>query len=139
LSAYIRKTRAHGGGLIAGSQRPRNIPRIARTEAQHIFAFAPGFDPEDVPIVATCLGMSQGQCEDALQSAAELSPTGEHSYIWRDKRARATVVRPPLPDELRADTLAIGIDPTDRGVTSEPDRDPDEPPAADEPDTHPEA
>jgi hypothetical protein len=118
VNAYIRKMRAHAGGLLAGSQRPRNIPRIARTEAQHIFAFSPGFDPEDLPIVAACLGMSVSECERALEQAASLSPTGEHAYIWRDKRARATVIRPPLPPEMMADTLAIGIDPVTSAIRS---------------------
>lgn len=117
LSAYIRKQRAHGGGLLVGSQRPRNIPRIARTEATHIFAFAPGFDPEDLPVVAACLGMSVPGCVDALEQAASLSPTGEHSYIWHDRRARTTVIRPPLPPHLLARTLAYGTDPTTPDAT----------------------
>lgn len=125
VNAYIRKGRAHGLGLLAGSQRPRNIPRAARTEAQHVFAFAGGFDPEDLPIVAKMLAMSLPDCERALEQAASLSPTGEHSYIWRDDRARTTVVRPPLPERLIDRSLASGLDPSTHsksaGVQSQED------------------
>jgi energy-coupling factor transporter ATP-binding protein EcfA2 len=110
VNAYIRKQRAHAGGLLAGSQRPRNIPRAARTEAVHFIAMVCEYDPEDVPIVAACLGMSVPEFEEALSQAAEL---GEHAYIWRDKRAKVTVIRPPLPPDMLAVTLAQGIDPAD--------------------------
>ncbi len=118
VSAFIRKGRAHGLGLLAGSQRPRNIPRAARTEAQHVFAFAPGFDPEDLPIIAAMLGMRVPELEDALEAAAALSETGEHSYLWHDTRARVTVIRPPLPPQLLRRTLASGIDPSKHRISS---------------------
>jgi hypothetical protein len=108
VSVYIRKGRAHGLGLLAGSQRPRNIPRVARTESQHVISFAGGLDPEDVPVVAAMHRLSVPQFEQALGEAAEL---GEHAYIWGDRRARTNVIRPPLPEHLQARTLASGIDP----------------------------
>jgi energy-coupling factor transporter ATP-binding protein EcfA2 len=102
VNAYIRKGRAHGLGLLAGSQRPVNMPKSARTEAQHVFAFAPGFDPDDRPIVAKLLHVSERELDELLAQAAALSPSGEHSYLWFDKRAKRLVIRPPLPAAMRA-------------------------------------
>ena len=109
LSNYIRKGRAHGLGLLAGSQRPRNIPRIARSEAYHVFSFAGGFDPEDLPVMAAMHHMSVREFERALEQAASL---GEHSYIWFDKRSRTNVIRPPLRGRMLERTLAQGLDPS---------------------------
>lgn len=106
---YIRKGRAHGLGLIAGSQRPRNIPRAARSECQHVFSFAQGFDPEDVPVMAGLHRMTVSEFERALEQAAQL---GQHAYLWGDRRARTNVIRPALPEQLRARTIAQGIDPS---------------------------
>ena len=109
VSNYIRKGRAHGLGLLAGTQRPRNIPRVARSEAGHVFSFAGGFDPEDLPIMAALHHMRPAEFERALEQAHQL---GEHAYIWWDDRARTNVIRPPLPESLRQRTLAEGIDPS---------------------------
>jgi hypothetical protein len=109
VSNYIRKGRAHGLGMINGSQRPRNIPRAARTECQHVFSFAGGFDPEDVPVMAGMHRLSVPEYERALAQAAGLS---EHAYVWGDRRARTNVIRPELPPEMLDKTLADGIDPS---------------------------
>lgn len=109
VSNYIRKGRAHGLGLLSGSQRPRNIPRAARTESQHVFSFAGGFDPEDVPVMAGLHRMSVPEYERALAQAATV---GEHAYIWGDRRERVNVIRPPLPDSAVQNTIAEGIDPS---------------------------
>ena len=111
VNNYIRKGRAHGLGLLSGSQRPRNIPRGARTESQHVFSFCGGFDPEDVPVMAGMHRMSVPAFEAALAQAAG---TGEHAYLWYDQRARRNVIRPPLPPALVSHTLATGIDPSPR-------------------------
>lgn len=118
VNNYIRKGRAHGLGLLAGSQRPRNIPRGARTESQHVFSFCGGFDPEDVPIMAAMHHMTVNEFEAALAQAATY---GEHAYIWYDKRARTNVIRPPLPPEFMRQTLATGIDPSKHSVRSRTD------------------
>lgn len=121
VSNYIRKGRAHGLGLLAGTQRPRNIPRVARTECQHAFSFAGGFDPEDIPVMAGLHRLGARDYEQALDQAAAL---GEHSYIWGDRRARTNIIRPPLPQHLLHQTLADGIDPATRqtpGKLPEPD------------------
>jgi hypothetical protein len=109
VSAYIRKGRAHGLGLLAGSQRPVNMPKAARTEAQHVFAFSPGFDPDDRPVVAKLMGINERHLEELLEQAASLSPTGEHAYLWFDKRAKRIAIRPPLPDNLRSQAMVKGL------------------------------
>lgn len=117
VSNYIRKGRAHGLGLLAGGQRPRNIPRIARTECTHVFSFAGGFDPEDVPVMAQMHRMTVPEYERALAQASRL---GEHAYVWGDRRARVNVIRPPLTSSMRASSLAEGIDPSHRREPAEP-------------------
>lgn len=109
VSNYIRKGRAHGLGLISGSQRPRNIPRVARSEAQHVFSFAGGFDPEDMPVMAGLHHMTVPEYQSALDQAQQI---GEHAYLWWDKRIRRNVIRPQLPPEMVSRTLASGIDPS---------------------------
>lgn len=105
---YIRKGRAHGLGLLAGSQRPRNIPRAARSEADHVFSFAGGFDPEDMGVMGQLHRMSAPEYERALEQASKL---GDHAYMWGDRRARTNVLRPPLPEYMLGQSLATGIDP----------------------------
>jgi hypothetical protein len=104
---YLKKGRAHGLGLIGASQRPRNIPVSARTEVQHVFTFGGGLDPDDLPIAAKMHRLSVPEFETALEQARAL---GEHAYIWRDIRAGRNMIRPNLPEHLRARSLATGID-----------------------------
>lgn len=112
---YIRKGRAHGLGMLNGSQRPRNIPRAARSECQHVFSFAGGFDPEDVPVMAGLHRLSVRDYETALQAAAQV---GEHAYLWGDRRARTNVIRPPLPERMIRSSLAVGIDPSKHSTST---------------------
>lgn len=115
---YIKKGRAHGLGLIGASQRPVNIPKSARTEVQHVFTFAGGLDPDDLPVAAKMHRMSVPEFEAALEQASQL---GEHAYIWGDIRARRNSIRPELPEHLRRQTLAQGIDAHDhRKATDAP-------------------
>ncbi|MDQ2896741.1 MAG: hypothetical protein M3Y09_14025 [Actinomycetota bacterium] len=111
VSAYIRKGRAHGLGLLGGSQRPVNMPKAARTEAQHVFAFAPGFDPDDRAIVAKMMGVDEHAFDELLRRAAALSPTGEHSFVWFDKRAKTIQIRAPLPANMLAQSIIRGLEP----------------------------
>jgi hypothetical protein len=114
---YLKKGRAHGLGLIGASQRPRCIPTSARSEVQHVFTFAGGLDPDDLPIAAKMHRMSVPEFERALEQAGQLS---EHSYIWGDIRAGRNVIRPQLPEQLRGRTLARGIDARDYHRSKEP-------------------
>ena len=123
LSQVIRKGAAHKIGMVYGSQRPRNIPRVARTEAMHTISMARGLDPEDTQIVAGMHRMSVPEFQAALARASEL---GDFAALWYDKRARKNVILPPLgPGELR-ETLAHGIDVPNSGKTPG-EREPDDP------------
>lgn len=113
VSVVIRKGRGHKIGVLYGSQRPRNIPRVARTEAQHSISMARGFDPEDLPVVAGMHKMTVSEFEAALAQASAL---GDHAAVWYDKRARRNVILPPLPPETLRNTLAHGIDPPEGGA-----------------------
>ena len=77
------------------------MPRVARALAQHVFAFVPQLDPPDHKIVAEMMRLRPEELATKLDEATALSPTGEHSYVWRDRRAGVTKLGPPLPDRLR--------------------------------------
>lgn len=115
---YIKKGRTHGLGLVGASQRPVNIPKSARTEVQHVFTFAGGLDPDDLPVAAKMHRMSVPEFESALEQARGI---GEHAYIWGDIRAGRNSIRPPLPEHLRKRTLATGIDARDYSRTETTD------------------
>lgn len=97
---YVRKGRAHGRGLLGGSQRPVGMPRVARTEAQHIFYVLPRLDPEDHKIVAR-MTEAGGRLEPALAHAEALSPDGRHGFVWYDKQQRTARASGPLPEHVR--------------------------------------
>jgi hypothetical protein len=101
VNAYITKGRAHGLGLLGGSQRPVNIPRTARTEVQHVFAFVPPMDPDDRPVIARMMELEEPALLSLLAQARAKSPTGEHSFLWYEQRARELKITPPLPDDVR--------------------------------------
>jgi hypothetical protein len=115
LSNYIRKGDAHGLGLIAGAQRPYNIPKVARTEAKHVFSMARGCDPADIPVMAGLHRMTVPEYERALEQAHEL---GEYAYIQGNRATRTNVIRPPLPELMLRRTLARNIGQTRRSGTS---------------------
>lgn len=101
VGAYIRKGRAMGLGMLGGSQRPVGMPRAARAQAQHVFAFAPELDPPDHKLVASMMRLSPDELSAKLDEAAALSPTGQHSYVWFDRRAQTVKLGPPLPGHMR--------------------------------------
>jgi hypothetical protein len=111
VSNYIRKGRAHGLGLLGGSQRPSGIPTSSRTEVQHVMTFAGGFkEAEDTKRAAGLHGIPVPEFEQTLRKIH--AEHGKHAYIWTDIDAERTVIRPPLPEHLRANALATGIDPS---------------------------
>lgn len=105
---FVKKGRQRGLGLIAGSQRPVCIPRTARTEVQHVMTFAGGLDPDDIPVVAKMHRMPKGEFLRALARTQE--QFGEHAFIWHDRRLNRNIIRPPLPDHLRGQTIATIIE-----------------------------
>lgn len=108
----IRKGNVFGDGWLSGSQRPVGMPRQARTEAQHVIQMVPALDPEDHVIVAKMMGLSDYDLRQLLDQAAGLSPTGQYSWVWYDKRERLAsagqrglTIMPPLPENLRAQII----------------------------------
>ena len=113
---FAKKGRQRALGLIAGSQRPVNIPRTGRTEVQHVMTFAGGLDPDDLPVVAKMHRMPAGAFEHAL--ADTQARYGEHAFIWHNRRLNTNTIKPPLPDHLRNQTIAhiIEQEHPDRGA-----------------------
>lgn len=106
--AFVRKGRAHGQGLLGGTQRPVGMPRVARSEAQHIFYVLPRLDPEDEKIVvAMCEGAGQGTMHRALAKAESLS--NEHAFVWYAKKGRRLRVSPPLPEHARNASIVRSV------------------------------
>jgi hypothetical protein len=125
VSIVVRKGAAHKIGMLYGSQRPRNIPRVARTEAMHTISMARGLDPEDTVIVAKMHRMTVPEFERALGQASQ---SGDRSALWYDKRARKNVILPQLPPAKLRETLAHGIDsPTDLPESSRSELEDDTP------------
>jgi hypothetical protein len=103
VSAYLRKGRAHGQGLLGASQRPVNLPKAARTEAQHYFVMAGEMDPDDEPTIARALRLSESELETHLERARQLAPSPEladYAYLWYDRPARRLTAWPPLPAHM---------------------------------------
>lgn len=96
VNRYLRQGRSHGLGLLAASQRPVEMPRSARTEAEHVFAF-PGLDPDDLDTVNRMVGRRDvGQLLDEV-----LERHGKHGYLYFNKEAGSVVRCPPLPEHIR--------------------------------------
>lgn len=106
VNAYITKGRAHGLGLLGASQRPVNMPRTARSEAQHVFALARDFDPDDRPVVAKLIRRSERELDELLVQARAV---GEHAFLWYDQRAGSLVIKPPLPEQLRGRSIVAAL------------------------------
>jgi hypothetical protein len=108
VSAYTRKGRAHGQGMDAGSQRPVNLPKVMRTETQHVFVMAKGeFDPDDYPVIAQVVGVPEATLKQYLAQAAG---QGDYAYLWCVKGPpRRIFIRPPLPAE-RIGSMVQGLE-----------------------------
>jgi hypothetical protein len=98
----IRKGNVFGDGWLSASQRPVGMPRQARSEAVHVLQMVPALDPEDHKIVASMMGVPDHELHRHIADAAALSPTGQFSFVWRDRRERTLSIWPPLPEPMRA-------------------------------------
>lgn len=96
VRAYISKGRAHGLGLIAGSQRPVEIPKRARTDLQHAIAIGPPLDADDLRTVTPIFRLSMDELTDAM---LELPPYG---FLWYGRDARQLTICDPLPASVRS-------------------------------------
>jgi len=99
VRAYIRKGNIRGNGLLAASQRPVGMPRVGRSEAQHVFSFNPPVDIEDRKIIAAMTQRPLEELDQALERASGLS--AEHSFVWFDRGGRTLKLSPALPEHVR--------------------------------------
>jgi energy-coupling factor transporter ATP-binding protein EcfA2 len=100
FNEYVSKGRALGQGLIAGTQRPFEIPLRARSEADHVYVFTPRLLPDqDVKASAQALGMRHQDLPGALDELQET--LGEHSFFCRDKGGQVQAFA-PLSENERA-------------------------------------
>lgn len=105
---YLKKGRQRGLGLIAGSQRPVNIPPSARTEIQHVATFAGGLDKRDIAEIAGLYELTPQELNATLSDLH--GRYGRHAFLWRDLTTRTTTAWPPLPEHLRARSIATIIE-----------------------------
>lgn len=99
VRAYIRKGNIRGNGLLGASQRPVGMPRVGRTEAQHVMAMNPPVDVEDRKVIAAMMQRPLGELDQALERAHQLG--GDHSWVWFDRAERKLRISPPLPEHIR--------------------------------------
>lgn len=100
FSRYCAQGRARGLGLLAGSQRPVNMPKRALTEAQHFYYFVPPLTADDHDLVARHMGQDPAWLRMQLDNKhAEL---GDYAYLQYERTTRELAARPPLPEHLRA-------------------------------------
>ncbi|MFL5910776.1 MAG: hypothetical protein ACJ768_09450 [Gaiellaceae bacterium] len=105
VSGYLRKGRAHGQGLLGASQRPVNLPKAAKTEAQHYFVMAGELDADDRQVIAKALRLTESQLDAELERARALAPDpslADYAYLWYDRPARRLTAWPPLPPHMLA-------------------------------------
>jgi hypothetical protein len=103
VSAYLRKGRAHGQGLLGASQRPVNLPKAAKTEAQHYFVMCADMDADDAATIAKALRITEGELARHVEQARALAPSpdlADYAYLWYDRPARLLTAYPPLPAHL---------------------------------------
>jgi DNA helicase HerA-like ATPase len=101
FDSYVSKGRALGLGLLAGSQRPFDIPMRAKTEADHVFAFVPRFQLEqDHRAAAITLGADPAMLARQLDEVQET--LGEHAFVHFDRRDRVLEACQPLSEAERA-------------------------------------
>jgi hypothetical protein len=96
----LRQLQTAGAGLGKGhnaeSQRPVDIEKVLRTEADHVFLFPP-LSTDDLK--AALEGVPFLDAKRALELFNGLP---EHGYLWADRRRKKVSIGPPLPAELRA-------------------------------------
>jgi hypothetical protein len=101
ISRYISQGRAHGLGLVAGSQRPVEMPKRCITEAEHVLQFVPRLtEADDHKMVAGRMHLTPDEL--AAELASLQNEYGQYAFLWWDLRARELTRWQPLPDDLRA-------------------------------------
>jgi hypothetical protein len=104
VKTYVSMGRAHGLGLLGGSQRPVEMPKRSRTEVEHVFIF-PRPDPGDMPVLAQLAGVEREELLALLEQVH--AEHGLHGFLWVRRGAAERLVRcPPLPEGLTRRSLA---------------------------------
>jgi energy-coupling factor transporter ATP-binding protein EcfA2 len=98
---YVSKGRALGLGLLAGSQRPFEVPSRAKSEADHVIVFAKGFTLEqDVKAAGQAIGVDPKTFPAQLAQVRD--QLGEYAFVHLDRRAGTIEAVPPLHPAARA-------------------------------------
>lgn len=101
--SYINKGQAKGLGLLGGSQRPVMVPMHMRTEATHLFMFVPRLSPDDHDALAKSIGQDPRELAAVMDDVHER--LGDHSFLWFNRRTRELIECPPLPEQVRKQTI----------------------------------
>jgi hypothetical protein len=99
FNEYLSKGRARGLGLLAGTQRPVDIPSRALTEAEHLFVMAPGFTrPSDQASIGGAVGRNAHEVARVLEEAARTESLGSHPFLHYDRAAAQLLICPALDE-----------------------------------------
>lgn len=100
VNRYFSQGGAWGRGLLGASQIPVDIPKRAKTEAQHIVTFVPPMADDDLKTIAKMVsGIDAAELRLMLEECER--EFGRHSFIWFTKGAGEPSVWGPLPEHLR--------------------------------------
>jgi hypothetical protein len=104
LRRYLSMGATGGKGLLGASQRPVEMPKRGRTEADHIFMFVPKVDDDDLAEAAKMIpGVNTAELAAELDSLHEQG--GAWSFLWFDRRTRELAPYMPLSEVLRSRTI----------------------------------
>lgn len=108
FNAYLSKGRARGNGLLAGTQRPVQIPTRARSESDHVYMVGERLlIPSDHQAVAEAMAQEPrdlARLIDRVQAklGGEPDPQGRtHAYLGFERSRRELKAYPPIPDTHR--------------------------------------
>jgi len=79
LAQHLRMGRSLASGLILCAQRPRHIPRLAISSAQHLILFGTS-DPDDLRELAGMNGVASGDVRDAVAQLGRGAPGSPEGY-----------------------------------------------------------
>lgn len=104
VNRYISQGGAMGRGLIGASQIPVDIPKRAKTEAQHIVCVVPPLGEDDLKTIARMIsGISWQELQIMLEEVQQ--EYGKWSFVWFQKGGVEPVAFAPLPDHLRSSII----------------------------------
>jgi hypothetical protein len=101
VNRYYSQGGAWGRGIVGASQLPVDMPKRAKTEAQHVVVFVPALTEDDLKTIARMLSnIDAGELKAMIEETER--EFGQYSFIWFRKSASIEPVAfPPLPAHLR--------------------------------------